>query len=1026
MNDCKFNIRIVAKESNVRGDLFCRLMADLCLALGYDQPKYNVQKSGREIDIQAIHRLEKKRIIAECKAMEEKVGGGAINKFVGALDAERRKNPAIQTVGYFISLSGFKPTALEQESEAGGDRLVLLDGNGVVEQLIASTIIVPIEKAMEKAGRCVRKEQIELIPEESFELLAHNNGWHWLIFYGKNKERTHFSLVHADGTVIAEKLAKHIINEDINLKSQDLNYVGPSNEANFDYNNVQKAREKYYQYLVSECGEIQLDGLPIDHEIGPRRLKLENIFVPMYLVDMNKNVQFEKQTVGEVLQTCSKLAILAGPGGGKSTLIKRLAIAYSHPERKAAVKDRLPEKNWVPLFIRCRQLGELAKSSIIEVITAIAKKAELGELQNEFKIVINDALRQGNAFLLIDGLDEIADISTRSGFIQQMRTFLAIYPNISIVVTSREAGFRVIGGTLSSVCKHYQLADFDSEDVERLTIAWHKEVVGDRPEVMEEAQKLAALITYNDRIRELAVNPLLLTTLLLVKRWVGQLPTKRSVLYEKAIEVLLMTWNTAGYEPLNQEEVVPQLSFVAYQMMKDGVQQISRKRLIELLELARKQMPSILGYTNLSSSQFIEAVERRSSLLILSGHRVEDGRITPVYEFQHLTFQEFLAASAIVDGFYPNYCNDSIENLLAPFIYDEYWSEVISLAAVLAGGRKIQPFVELLIDKCKTAPSISGDIRSVYEATLLQKLILDEVQLSPNNMKAAIEWIAKIDFLDHLTDRSGIEPLLNGRFKDVVIQTVREAYRTSNTHILNLGKALADVTRKQVGIEFNNVNLELVAKIKALVEDNDPLNRSAGCVILMNISYQAKSSDPIDSLTLEKLLQLSKKIWTLLYTDEPLVQCAACWALNWGIANLGWSPDHNKKHLEFLIDQWKNSSIDTMRYLAAWNISLTPILERSEITLTNIDEDTNLFLKNKIQSSIQFEKLAVILLGYYLTAWTDNELVELIQECSGFQNSREHQLLLNLLQRLNGGDAEAINKLNANFIRYASEREHNV
>jgi predicted NACHT family NTPase len=93
---------------------------------------------------------------------------------------------------------------------------------------------------------------------------------------------------------------------------------------------------------------------------------------------------------------------------------------------------------------------------------------------------VTRALRSGDVLLLIDGLDEISDEGDRICFVNQLRTFLATYPGVNIVVTSREAGFRVIGGALSTHCKHYKLADFDDKDIKRLTLAWHKEVVGDK------------------------------------------------------------------------------------------------------------------------------------------------------------------------------------------------------------------------------------------------------------------------------------------------------------------------------------------------------------------------------------------------------------------------------------------------------------------------------------------------------------------------------------------------------------------
>lgn len=79
-------------------------MADLFVALGYEQPRLNIHKSGRELDLSAEHRLETRRAVAECKATADPIGGDDVNKFVGALDAERKRKGPV--TGYFISLGG--------------------------------------------------------------------------------------------------------------------------------------------------------------------------------------------------------------------------------------------------------------------------------------------------------------------------------------------------------------------------------------------------------------------------------------------------------------------------------------------------------------------------------------------------------------------------------------------------------------------------------------------------------------------------------------------------------------------------------------------------------------------------------------------------------------------------------------------------------------------------------------------------------------------------------------------------------
>ena len=60
-------IRILEEDNNKRGDLFGRLMADVFVALGYDRPRLNIHKPGREIDLYTDHRLEARRAIGVCK-----------------------------------------------------------------------------------------------------------------------------------------------------------------------------------------------------------------------------------------------------------------------------------------------------------------------------------------------------------------------------------------------------------------------------------------------------------------------------------------------------------------------------------------------------------------------------------------------------------------------------------------------------------------------------------------------------------------------------------------------------------------------------------------------------------------------------------------------------------------------------------------------------------------------------------------------------------------------------------------------
>lgn len=221
------------------------------------------------------------------------------------------------------------------------------------------------------------------------------------------------------------------------------------------------------------------------------------------------------------------------------------------------------------------------------------------------------------------------------------------YPTIATVISSREAGFRHVAAHLDAVCTRVRLSPFDAGDITRLTVAWSRHTEGDREDVRKAAEELAAMIIRNDRIQRLASNPLLLTTLLLVKRWVGALPTRRAALYGKAVEVLLMTWNVEGHAPIPEDIALPQLCYVAWSMLVSGLQEVSRPRLAALLHEAREALPIELGHVQESVDDFIRRVEDRSGLLMMTGHSVEDGQLVEFFEFPTRKRHAHLLANAL-------------------------------------------------------------------------------------------------------------------------------------------------------------------------------------------------------------------------------------------------------------------------------------------------------------------------------------------------------------------------------------------
>lgn len=269
---------------------------------------------------------------------------------------------------------------------------------------------------------------------------------------------------------------------------------------------------------------------------------------------------------------------------------------------------------------------------------------------------------------------------------------------------------------------------------------------------------------------------------MVVKRWIGELPRVRAALYREAIRVLVRTWNVEGYEPLDEEETLAQLSYVACAMFEQGKQQIGQKELLELLQSAHVELEAELQFARESPTKLIERIEYRSSLLMQSGHKDLDGGLEPVYEFRHLTFQEYLAARGYVEEQYPGRkTGRALSELLEPHFQETDWREVISLAAVLA-GRKSERIIELLIKACERLKPLDNLSLAESLSRLLFQCLLDEVQVTPSTLRAA--FLQLIVFHERLAAYGfwSLDALLKGKFGVLFDDLILQEYLRNSTN----------------------------------------------------------------------------------------------------------------------------------------------------------------------------------------------------------------------------------------------------
>ncbi len=656
----------------------------------------------------------------------------------------------------------------------------------------------------------------------------------------------------------------------------------------------------YRDFLLRDCGQMTIEGVRADMEIGSRKFDIERLFVPLKVLQCQPEISerdphrkqklqdWEKEnreakSFGKVFEKHNHLALLALPGGGKTLLLKRLAVAYAEPGRRRSSKDELPDMDIIPVLIRCREWREYIQSPILTIlhkfpeITGDPRLLGLGE-------ALLPLFKEGRILLLVDGLDEIHNDAHRSIFVEHLETFLDEYKLTRLVVTSREAGFSLVAPCIARFCDRWRVAPLEEDAISALCNQWQSLMSGDSPEAIAESHELAQNLVRNDSIHRLAENPLLLTMLLVVKHGAGRLPPDRVSLYSRAVEVLLDTWNIKGHDPLIPKESVPQLACVAFEMMRSGKQTATEKELLLLLEEARERVPQIKRYAKGTAYDFLKRVELRSSLLVEAGHQVEDGQTVPFYQFRHLTFQEYLAAVAAVEGHYMEYSqNDTVLTPLGPFLMTEEWKEVVPMAAVLA-RKQAEPLIAMLVEKAnelramvekgEEIPNVTKAI-SKYKhaeppavARLIQCLV-EEAEAAPDTLTTALQHIAffSCGFRSEKNIRTlsmgpyGVELLHQAWLLYVSMQWPKEV------EILNTFALLAPLKERS--------NQEGVAKAEELLCGKSRMEIVRGlftCVGLLQQSEGRETQIFFDDKVMEKITQY-------LYAEDPVLYLAATFTL---------------------------------------------------------------------------------------------------------------------------------------------------
>ena len=506
---------------------------------------------------------------------------------------------------------------------------------------------------------------------------------------------------------------EHLSESEVNVAGGDIlktenNYYNQVDARPLEQEKKEQARRQYLDYIRAYCQILPLGAL--DDPDAESEIKLDDIYIAL-------NTTAEVETEGAARRAAPggekqpvpawdaflrtpRLALLGDPGSGKSTFVRKALALQAHAILSGQPLPEV-ESGLLPVLVTLRDLIPRLESAAADGLSTDRRRARLldglrqqvaADLQPgglypaaAFAEELVGALNQGQVLLALDGLDELPE-RLRDLAQELFTALLSACRPARVILTCRKRSYDALR---RKDFQDFTLAALTEQQIGDFCQAWYRTRLGQRdPEAARQRGASLASAAADGKLRSLAENPMLLTSMAIVHFKDTRLPNERVKLYSKVVEILMENWQrhkgrTHALSPAlekllaDRQQVRVILQGLAYQAHQNGRAQASAAGEPAAADLPADATRAALGRDFMQrdynlAAEFLDYVDQRAGLLLGRGGSPTQ---PAAYAFVHRTFQEYLAGCYLVNLRYPA---NEIKKLAGEA---EYWSLAVQLGA---------------------------------------------------------------------------------------------------------------------------------------------------------------------------------------------------------------------------------------------------------------------------------------------------------------------------------------------------------